>query len=154
MNIEYINPFVEASYELLKEVLQVDIRRGEIFLKERVSSIKGVGIILGLIGQAEGRLILDMDAKTAYTIASIMNNEKYESLDDIVIDTIGEMANMITALAITKLHHKGFDFDLTPPSIITGREVEVTDTDLETLVVPLEFPFGGIDINIAIKEGE
>ncbi|MCX8059505.1 MAG: chemotaxis protein CheX [Spirochaetes bacterium] len=152
MNIEYINPFVEASYEILSEVLQVEIKRGELYLKENVSSIKGVGVIVGLIGEAEGRLILDMNEKTACEIASIMNGEKYTKVDEIVKDTISEVSNMITALSITKLHDKGFNFDLTPPSIISGKEVEVRDKDLETLVVPLILPFGTVEINIAIKE--
>lgn len=152
MNIEYINPFVEASYEILSEVLNVEIKRGELYLKESVSSLRGLGIIVGLIGEAEGRLILDMDEKTACEIASIMNGEKYTKIDEIVKDSLAEISNMITALSITKLHDKGFNFDLTPPSVISGKEVEIRDKDLETLVVPLVLPFGVIEINIAIKE--
>lgn len=152
MNIEYINPFVEASYEILKEVLQVDIRRGDIFLKEKVSESRGIAAIIGLIGEAEGRLLLDMSPETACQIAGIMTGEQCVKVDEMVINTITEVANMITALAVTKLHNHGYDFDLTPPSIITGREVEITDRDLETLVVPLQLSFGNIEINIAIKE--
>jgi len=131
---------------------KLKLKGEDLYLKESVSSIKGVGVIVGLIGEAEGRLILDMDEKTACEIASIMNSEKYNSLNEIVKDTISELSNMITALSVTKLHKKGFNFDLTPPSIITGKEVEVRDKDLETLVVPLILPFGSIEINIAIKE--
>ena len=152
MNIEYINPFVEASYEILKEVLQVDIRRGEIYLKEDASSLTGIGFLIGLLGEAEGRLILDIEKNTALKIASILNQEEFTEIDDLVIASIGEIANMITALAITKLHNKGYNFNLTPPSIIKGEKVEISNFELETLVVPLELPFGKVEINIAIKE--
>ena len=152
MNIDYINPFVEASYEILKEILQVEIRRGEIYLKGDSSQINGIGFIVGLIGEAEGRLILDIEFSAALKIASIMNQEEFQQIDEMVIASIGEIANMITASAVTKLHAKGYNFDLTPPSIIKGKEVEITNIELETLVVPLELPFGKVEINIAIEE--
>jgi len=70
MNIDFINPFVEASYEILKEILQVDIKREDIYLKSQVSNIKGIAALIGLLGQVEGRLILDMAPETAIQIAS------------------------------------------------------------------------------------
>ena len=33
MRVEYINPFVEAAFSVLKEVLQSDVHRGELYLK-------------------------------------------------------------------------------------------------------------------------
>ncbi len=152
MNIDFINPFVEASYEILKEVLQVDIKREDIYLKESVSDLKGISAIIGLLGQVEGRLILDMTQETALKIASIMTGEEFNVIDDMVINVITEIANMITANAITKLHNRGYDLDLTPPSIIKGTNMEITDKDLETLVVPLRMEYGLVEINVATKE--
>ncbi len=33
MRVEYINPFVESAYSVLTEVLQSEVRRGELYLK-------------------------------------------------------------------------------------------------------------------------
>jgi len=33
MRVEYINPFVEAAFNILKEVLNTEVRRGELYLK-------------------------------------------------------------------------------------------------------------------------
>ena len=152
MNIEFINPFVEASYEILKEVLQVDIRREDIYLKDRITEIQGVSALIGLLGCAEGRLLLDMNTDTAIKICSMMTGETYTTVDEMVINSITELANMITANAVTKLHNRGYNLNLTPPSIIKGNNVEIADKDLETLVVPLQLPFGKVEINIALKE--
>lgn len=152
MNIDFINPFVEASYEILKEVLQVEIRREDIYLKSRVSNIKGIAALIGLFGQVEGRLILDMTPDTAVKIASKMLGENLEAVDEMVVNVITEIANMITANAITKLHNRGYNLDLTPPSIIRGSDVEITDKDLEALVVPLSMQYGLVEINVATKE--
>jgi chemotaxis protein CheX len=66
--------------------------------------------------------------------------------------TITELANMITGQAVTKLHNLGFQFDLTPPAIFTGENMEVSDTGVEALIVPMELPQGKIEINVAVRE--
>ena len=81
-----------------------------------------------------------------------MNMEELKTLDDLGKATINELANMITAQAVTKLHDLGFEFDLTPPSIITGSNMEVSDTGVEALIVPVEVPQGKIEINVAVRE--
>ena len=59
---------------------------------------------------------------------------------------------MITGQAVTKLHNVGFKFDLTPPAIFSGIDMEVSDPNFEALIVPMEIPMGKIEINVAIRE--
>jgi len=100
----------------------------------------------------EGRVLFDMSAETAIEVASVMNDEKFTSVDDMVKATITELANMITAQAVTRLHGLGFKFDLTPPAIFTGENMEVTDTEVEALIVPVNLPIGKLEINVAVRE--
>jgi chemotaxis protein CheX len=152
MRVEYINPFVEAAFTVLKEVLAVEVKRGEIYLKSTSMPVMGVAAIVGLAGDVEGRVLFDMHKQTALDVASAMNGEKIAELDDLAKATITELANMITAQAVTKLHDLGFRFDLTPPAIFTGENMEVSDQDVEALIVPMELPQGKIEINVAIRE--
>ncbi len=152
MRIEYINPFVESAFSVLREVLNVDPKRGELYLKSSSQPIMGVAAIVGLAGDVEGRVLLDMTMETAIAIASAMNMEELKTLNDLGKATINELANMITAQSVTKLHDLGFEFDLTPPAIITGENMEVSDTGVEALIVPVEMPQGKIEINVAVKE--
>ena len=71
--------------------------------------------------------------------------------------TITELANMITAQAVTKLHDLGFKFDLTPPALFTGDNMEISNNlEVEALIVPMEIGAGGkdgkIEINVVIRE--
>ena len=152
MRVEYINPFVEAAFNILKEVLNVEITRGELYLKSNSQPVLGVTAIVGLAGDVEGRVLFDMTEKTAIAIASAMNNEELEGFDELGKATITELANMITGQAVTKLHELGFQFDLTPPAIFTGKEMEVTDNDVEALIVPVVMPQGKLEINVAVRE--
>ncbi len=152
MRVEYINPFVEAAFNVLKEVLTSEVKRGELYLKSSTQPVMGVAALVGLAGNVEGRVLFDMSMDTALAIASDMNGEKLEKMDDLAKATITELANMITAQAVTKLHELGFTFDLTPPAIFTGENMEVTDSEVEALIVPMELSYGKVEINVAVRE--
>jgi chemotaxis protein CheX len=154
MRVEYINPFVEATFNVLKEVLNTDVKRGDLYLKSTTMSIQGVAALVGLAGDVEGRVLFDMTKDTALAVSGIMNNETFTTLDELAKATIQELANMITAQAVTQLHDLGFMFDLTPPALFTGENMEVSNNlNVEALIVPMELgPHGKIEVNVAIRE--
>ena len=155
MRVEYINPFVESAFNVLKEVLNADVKRGDIYLKPTSMKIMGVAALVGLAGDVEGRVLFDMTRDTALHVAGSMNGEKFTTLDELGKATIQELANMITAQAVTKLHDLGFKFDLTPPALFTGENMEVSTNlgEVEALIVPMELGTNGkIEVNVAIRE--
>lgn len=156
MRVEYINPFVEAAHGVLKEVLQVDVQRGELYLKSTAAPVLGVAAIIGLAGDVEGRVLLDMSRATAIQVASgmlqSMDMEPIDELNEMGRATITELANMITGQAVTKLHNLGFKFDLTPPALVTGDNMEISNANVEALIVPMDMPQGKMEINVAIRE--
>jgi chemotaxis protein CheX len=156
MRVEYINPFVESAYNVLTEVLQTDVTRGELYLKSAAMPMLGVAMIVGLAGDVEGRVLFDMKLETGIGVASTMlttmDMEPVTELNDMARATLTELANMITGQAVTKLHNLGFRFDLTPPAIFSGQNMEVSDPNFEALIVPMELPQGKIEINVAVRE--
>ena len=155
MRVEYINPFVESAFSVLKEVLDAEVKRGEIYLKPTTMSIQGVAALVGLAGDVEGRVLFDMTKETALYVAGAMNQEEFTVFDEMAKATIQELANMITAQAVTKLHDLGFKFDLTPPALFTGDNMEVSTNlgEVEALIVPMELGGNGkIEVNVAIRE--
>jgi chemotaxis protein CheX len=155
MRVEYINPFVEAAYNVLKEVTQVEVKRGDLYLKNASMHIMGVAALVGLAGDVEGRVLFDMTKDTALKVVSIMNGgETFTSLDEMAKATITELANMITGQAITKLHDLGFKFDLTPPALFSGDNMEISNTlKVEALIVPMELAsIGTIEVNVVVRE--
>ncbi|MDR1411140.1 MAG: chemotaxis protein CheX [Spirochaetaceae bacterium] len=154
MRVEYINPFVEATFNVLKEVLDTDVKRGDLYLKSTTMAIQGVAALVGLAGDVEGRVLFDMTRETALAVAGAMNGQEFTQLDELAKSTIQELANMITAQAVTKLHDLGFKFDLTPPALFTGENMEVSNNlKVEALIVPMQLgPHGKIEVNVAIRE--
>lgn len=156
MRVEYINPFVESAYSVLSEVLQADVQRGELYLKSAAMPMLGIAAIVGLAGDVEGRVLFDMKVDTGIAVASAMlssmDMEPVSEFNEMARATITELANMITGQAVTKLHNLGFKFDLTPPAIFKGENMEISDPDFEALIVPMILPMGKIEVNVAIRE--
>ena len=152
MRVEYINPFVETAYSVLKEVLNGEVKRGDLYLKSTSMPVMGVVALVGLVGDVEGRVLFDMTMETAMKIASRMNMEELTAFDELAKATITELANLITAQAVTKLHDLGFKFDLTPPALFTGEKMEIANQEVEALIVPMITEQGKIEVNVAIRE--
>jgi chemotaxis protein CheX len=142
--------------DLFKDVKDAEVKQGQISLKSTTKTIMGVAAMVGLAGDVEGRVLLDMPKETALAVAGVMNGgEKFTIFDEMAKATIQELANIITAQAVTKLHDLGFKYDLTPPALFTGENMEVSTNlgEVEALVVPIQLAsYGKIEVNIAIRE--
>ena len=71
MRIEYINPFVESSCEIIEEVLGTKVEKEELFLKDTTTPILGVAVFIGLAGVVRGRVLIDMSSETALNIQDV-----------------------------------------------------------------------------------
>ncbi len=152
MRIEYINPFVESSCEIMEEVLGTDIEKEELYLKDTTTPILGVAVFIGLAGVVKGRVLIDMSNETAMNIFEQMAGEREDVLSEYAKSAITELANMIIGRAITKLHNLGFTFHMSPPSIVTGDNMEISSPSIEAFIVPLKTSLGRIEVNVAVKE--
>ncbi len=152
MRVEYINPFVESSVGVMKEVLGIDVQREQISLKSKAVPVLEIAVIVGLVGQVEGRVLFDMNRDTALKIVSKMNEEEITEFNELAKATITELGNMITGRAVTKLSEMGYKFDVTPPAIFSGSNMEISDVDIEALIVPIESSLGRVEINVALRE--
>ena len=153
MRIEYINPFVEASFDILNEVLQTTVKRGQLYLKKLGESMKGVAVVVGVIGNLKGRIVFDLSEETAIKIASKLNGEEFKTFDEMARSTISEIANMITGRSVTKLEKDKLNFSFTPPTLITGENLNIYEyADMEAPIIPIDTGLGIIEINMAFKE--
>ncbi|MBI5048879.1 MAG: chemotaxis protein CheX [Deltaproteobacteria bacterium] len=151
MRLDYINPFVDATHSILKDMFNIPVHKGKLSLRGEPVVTKGVVVVIGLTGDVEGSVLFDMQPEAAVKMACVMNNKKFDSIQHMVIDSIAELANMIMGKALTILNDKGFDFKLTPPMVFTGNAVMSGAVHLETLIVPFTTDYGEFIINVAVR---
>lgn len=138
MNIEYINPFIEASQTVLKQIANIDAKLGKVYLKTSPYSSEDVIILVGLTGKIRGQAIFSMSRKLAMTIASaMMFGMPVVEFDEIAKSAISEMTNMILGNTATLLYNRGTSIEITPPSLLMGENLQISSSKMKTICVPL-----------------
>lgn len=154
MNVEYINPFIEASQAVLLQVAGIEAKLGNIFLKSSPYASDSVAIIVGLTGKIRGQVIFTMSKKVAMSIASgMMGGMLVTELDEISKSAISEMTNMILGNTATILYNKGVGIEITPPSLLMGDNMQITPSKMKTVCVPLILSENNVmEIDISIMD--
>src|SRR3972149_3143448 len=142
MRFDYINAFTEAAAEVLSEMLGDKVERSRPALHGGITPKGGVIAAISLTGDVLGDVVFDMDEATAVNIAARMNFEEFIGPEPAVLDSIGELMNVIVGKSITLLNDKGYKFYLTPPVISDGKKLNLTFASMETLVGNVTTGFG------------
>lgn len=152
INAEYVNPFLEAASAVFKQLLNVDLRRGKLVLKEVPQPSHDVAIIIGITGAVTGQVVFSLSLEMVKKIAHVLAPSLSEK--DIANewkDIVGEVANMITGNAMNLFAHSGKRVEMTTPTVIEGESFTITLIKQTTLGINLYSPFGQLEMNIALK---
>ncbi|NMA95561.1 MAG: chemotaxis protein CheX [Clostridiales bacterium] len=153
MNAEYINPFIQASNKILKEVVNINTSIGEVYIKPSPYASGSLAIIIGLAGDIRGQVIMSMNEGVGKDIASTMMGAQIEQLDELSKSAITEVANMILGNTATIFSEKGIDVSITPPSLLTGDNMAISTPKTRVICVPLEIESGGkIELDVALVQ--
>ncbi|HYF83926.1 MAG TPA: chemotaxis protein CheX [Clostridia bacterium] len=154
MNVEYINPFINVSINLVQMVCNVKAERGQIFVKSSTFMAENVVIIIGIAGEFKGQVFFSMDESTACKIASaMMFGMEVNALEDMAKSAIAELGNMIMGNVSTEFSNSGIKIDITPPTVLVGSDIAVSTKGVKTICVPLILEnIGKIEIDVAVTE--
>lgn len=152
INAEYVNPFLEAASAVFKQLLNVDLRRGKLVIKEVPQPSHDVAIIIGITGAVTGQVVFSMSLEMVGKIAKVLT----PGLSDKDVanewkDIVGEVANMITGNAMNLFAYSGKRVEMTTPTVIEGESFTITLIKQTTLGINLYSPFGQLEMNVALK---
>jgi CheY-specific phosphatase CheX len=151
MKMELIQPFINAADAVLSQGLQGTTRVSNLTMEEDAYRRKGVAGMVTLSGDIEGRIILDLEPLTAVRVASHYAGVKLPESDELVKETIFELANQVVGNAISALNDQGFHFRVHPPLLLTAAVGDKTTEDVEALVICFETSMGQIFMNVALR---
>src|SRR5437899_6879989 len=103
MRMELIQPFINAADAVLADSLQCSTSIGNLSMEEEGYRRHGVAALIALSGDIEGRIIFDADPQTAMRVASRMAGEELPSSEQLMRETVCELANQVIGNAITAL---------------------------------------------------
>ncbi len=151
MKLELIQPFINAADAVLAQTLACPTRIAQVAMEQEVYRRRGVAAIVTMKGDIEGRIVFDLDSNTALRVASALAGYNLPEGDDMVHETICELANQVIGNAITSLNDQGFHFRVHPPEVHTAELGIGSSEDTEALVMCFETPSGRVFMNIALR---
>jgi len=148
--MELIQPFINAADAVFAESLQAPTKIVDLEMDQEAYRRKGVAALIAIKGDIEGRVILDLSPEVALKVASQLAGTQVVASEQVVRETVCEMANMVIGNSVTLLNDQGFHFKVFPPEIHMDETGLAGSADTEALVICIETPCGNVYVNIAM----
>lgn len=153
MDIKYINPFIESVLNNLEQMAALKAEKQQLTVSKEAKTSAEISGVIGLSGSAKGSAVISFSRPVALAVASAMFMEELTEINDDVKDAIGEFANIVVGNARNKLVDDGLDITISTPTIIVGKDHEISHPqNIPFLVIPFKSDIGSFQINIGVKE--
>jgi chemotaxis protein CheX len=149
--MELIQPFINAADAVFAESLEGPTKIVDLEMDEDAYRRKGIAALIAIKGDIEGRVILDLSPEVALKVASQLAGMEVEASEQVVKETVCEMANMVIGNSVTLLNDQGFHFKVFPPEVHMNETGLAGSADTEALVICIETACGNIYLNIAMR---
>src|ERR1700693_6067977 len=150
MRMELIQPFINAADAVFSDLLQSSAKIIDLTMDEDTYRRKGVAALVAIKGDIEGRVILDLSPEVAVKVASHLAGSELTASQQLVHETVCELANMVIGNSVTLLNDQGFRFKVFPPEIHANEEGLGGNVDTEAMVLCIETPCGEVYLNISM----
>ena len=153
VNAVYRDSYVSTYAKVLQEGLQqiAGLER-EIQVQEENSgplSVSGVAVIIGIVGEPRGRVAFYMDENTMRGFAKAVLQQD-EVTDFEAQAAVEESGNIIAGHGISRINDviKDREMRLTPPGIISGTDIKLSNPELIAFNIKAKTSIGDIFMNI------
>ena len=96
MKVEYVMPFVQASMNVMQQVMSVSPERGQLCARPEVFTSQQLNIVCGITGDIQGQVIYGMSMTTADKVASSMIGQTIVQFDQLAASAIAELAAVVS----------------------------------------------------------
>jgi chemotaxis protein CheX len=147
MRVEYINPFIVSLQNAFHTMLNCDVHRGAIRLKEDDAPQHLVSGIIGLSGKAIGMVVLSLSEAVALKATSRMLMSETTEINADVVDAVGELTNMVAGAAKSQLER--YDLMVSLPSVVTGCDHNIRfPSNVSPICVPFDTEWGPLALEV------
>jgi len=153
MNVQFINPFLEGTLDVLKTMAMMEPAVGKPYVKKDCQAIGDVSGVIGMTGSARGSLALSFSEKSILMIVSNMLGEQYMEINDDVRDAVGEITNMISGVARKKLESQGYNISAAIPTVVSGKNHAIHHVlGGPSIIIPFNVTNGPFYVDVCLDD--
>ncbi len=152
MDARIVNALLSAVISTFNQVMQTEPKIGKPQVVKEIEPKYSIVTVLGFVGDIEGNMVYSFNESTGVEIVSKMMGMPYPSLDELALSALGELGNMTTGALAMNLEKIGYKVDITPPTVITGKEIKVSVEGV-ILRLPVQlFQPDDVELNLVVKK--
>jgi chemotaxis protein CheX len=152
MDVKTINPFINATLNVLETMAFVKSEAGKPYIKKDSVAKGDVSGVVGITGETRGTVSVTFDEPCILSIVSSMFGEEMKEINDEVADAVGELTNMISGQARKELSEIGIIFQGAIPSVITGKKHKLESMAKgPKFAIPFQTDFGNFMIEVCLE---
>ncbi len=155
IDINFVNPFLGATLNVLKVQASVEAQPGKITLKQSGEPLRGdVSGVIGIVSDTfKGNVVISFPESTFLKVMSNMLGEEYTEISQDIVDGAGEITNMIFGQAKVVLNERGYGVQIALPQVITGKNHMLsTQSKGPTVIIPFKSTAGDFFVEICLSE--
>lgn len=152
MDAKYITPFIEAAETVFLDFFQIkpDVRKPYWVEGTDIREWE-VSAIIGIAGETRGCVVLSFSKMAAEKLTSILVGRPISALEDDVVDTIGEVVNIIAGNAKKGLEQ--YKLMISLPSVVRSKEHNITfgGKEIPVIGIPMDTPHGLVHLSVGLE---
>ena len=152
MDVEYINPFLKGTGEVLMKMASLTVSPEKPYAKTGDLAPGDISGIIGITGDAMGSLAISFSEACICSIVTGMLGELHMEIDREVIDAVGELTNMISGAARSRMEKDGMILYAAIPTVVFGKEHTVKHIlNHPSIVIPFQTDGGVFYVDVCLK---
>ena len=152
-NVEIAKVFVAATNNILSTMANITPKVGKLFVANKDHIALGdFSAVIGLTGGHKGSICVTFTKEGAFNVVKAMLGDDIVDLEQDAIDTVGEIANMVSGQARATLAEQGVALQGSTPTIITGEKHRITHMSKSPVMcIPFSLPEGFFTIEFCLE---
>jgi len=97
MNVNFLNPFVDAAVEVLQAEVDVAATKGLLDLQKSALTTDDITVLIHLVGQVHGVVLYGLPFSTGLKMVSHIMDQEFTEFGSLAQSGVAELGNVITA---------------------------------------------------------
>lgn len=154
MDAKYVNPVLESLINVLATTTQIECKPGRPSIKKDHLALGDISGVLHMDNEStHGSVAITFTKSLILEVFERMLKQKPTQIDVMVRDLTGEIANMVTGGAKKTLEDQGFEFNMSLPKVLGGRDHEIHHKAKgPTILLPFTTEFGDLFVEVCFND--
>ena len=154
-DVEIAKAFITATVNILSTMANISPKPGKPFVKKDHTALGEFSAVIGVTGEHKGSICVTFTRDGATSVVQAMLGDDVENLEQDAIDTVGEIANMVSGQARAVIAEKGVLLQGSTPTIITGEHHRIIHMSKPPVMcIPFTMPTGSLAVEFCFESSE